>query len=298
MENTSCRRCCHSLLIAKLCFAMALSSAELGAAPTQFTVDPTKSEISVAGTVLGTKLQEQGPGSLVSTFSGTILANVSETGIQFPGGSAVTGNTNGVWKPGVGGAAGSAPADYGAQANTLLGSVKGALRNLLLDVTSSLLPLTNGQFDASSLVFSFPTNAMSSFDYDAGPILGAKGVMLTGLSTNKILNGATLTSTGGVQTLTIQVDAAFQLTTGVSDSVRLTGMLVATQGGQLSISSIQVQAQTVTLHVQGASTNASLLASTDLKAWSMQSASRTDDSNGAVFTFPVAGSYSFYRVTQ
>jgi hypothetical protein len=101
-----------------------------------------------------------------------------------------------------------------------------------------------------------------------------------------------------VQTLTILVDAVFPLTTGLSDSVRLTGQLVATQGAELAISSIQVQAQTVTLHVQGASTNASLQASTNLKAWSGQAAVRMDDSSGAVFTFQASGNSSFYRVTQ
>jgi hypothetical protein len=43
-------------------------------------------------------LQEQGPGSLTSSFSGKILADLTGTGIQFTGGSAIAAETNGVWE--------------------------------------------------------------------------------------------------------------------------------------------------------------------------------------------------------
>jgi hypothetical protein len=269
------------------------------AAPVQFTIDKTQSTISLAGSVLGNDLKEQGPGSLATTFSGVINADVSDAGIQFTGGSTITGLTNGVWQPGSGGGSGSAPADYAAQATTIIGPLKGALRNLVLDVRSGVLGITNNQFDASALVFAFPTNSTATFDYDAG-LLGHSGLILSGLSTNKVVNGATLIGAAGARTLTIQTDTQFQFTT-VSGSIRLTGNLVAketTQGASPRITSIQVQGQTVTLHVQGVTSNAAIQLSTNLVSWSAQPATRTDENNGAVFSFSTSGPHAAYQVKQ
>jgi hypothetical protein len=283
-------------------FLAALSAGRVDATPAQFVIDSTQSRITVTGNVLGNALTEQGPGSLSSTFSGTINADISGSGIQFTGGSSLTANTNGVWAPGPGGGAGTAPADYAGQAVTLIGTLKGALRNVLLDVTSSSLSITNGQFDASSLIFAFPTNSNSTFDYDAG-FLGHDGLAMTGLATNKIGSAGLLSGASGTQTLTIQTDTQFQFTK-VSGSIRLTGMLVAKQAvtpAQLTISSIQVQGQTVTLHVQGALPTALVQVSTNVPAaqpWKPQPATRTDDSNGAVFTFPTSGPRAFYEIAQ
>lgn len=278
-----------------------LLGARLIAAPVQFTVDPAQSHIALSGNAVGSTLSEQGPGSLSTTFSGTLVADVTGNTIQFTGGSALAAQTNGVWKPGAGGSSGSAPADYGAQATTFIGSIKGALRNLLLDATSSVLPISNGQFDASALIFSFPTNSTASFDYDAG-FLGSDGIALSGYSTNKIVNGATLDATGK---LTIQIDTEFKFgaITDNDSLVHLIGQLVATSGGggvtnSFTITSIAVQNQTVTLHVQGAKAGAALQGTTDFKSWNPQNATRSDDGTGAVFTFPAAGAADFFRVSQ
>jgi len=285
-----------------LVIGLVLLTARIWAAPVVFTIDETQSRITLDGSVLGYTLQEQGPGSLNTTFKGKILADVGASTVQFTGGSVIAANTNGVWKPGPGGAAGSAPADYAAQATALFGaiSVKGALRNILLDVTSSSLSLTNGHFDASALVFSFPTNATSSFDYDAGALVAPGGVALTGLSTNKIFNGGTLSNAASAQTLVIQVDTTFKFKTLVQDDsiVHLTGMLVATQSAQLTITSIEMTGQNVVLHVQGAGSNPRLDSSADLKTWTTQSPTRSTDTNGVVLTLPTSGNQQFYRVAQ
>ena len=280
-----------------LIVGIALTRAE--AAPVEFTIDPAQSSITLAGNVVGTKLQEQAPGSLTTTFFGKIVGDVSGTTIQFPGGSAIAANTNGVWEPGPGGASGSAPGDYAGQASILFGTVKGALRNLLLDMTSGSLTMTNGQFDASALVFKFPTNSVASFDYDAG-FIGHDGIPLTGYSTNKIVNGATLTTVGSVQTLSIQIDTLFTFTAVKENdsSVRLTGQLIATQTTGPSITAIEINGQTVTIRVQGAAQNATVQVSHDLKSWAAETATRSDDASGTVFTLPASGNASFYFVAQ
>ncbi len=273
---------------------------KLDAAPVQFIIDESQSSIALSGKVLGNDLHEQGPGSLITHFYGTIVAEVSATGIRFTGGSMLTARTNGVWKPGPGGASGSAPAAYAAQASTILGSVKGALRNVVLDLTSSVLPITDGRFDAAALLFAFPADSTASFDYDAGPLLGSDGIALSGASTNKIVNGATLETTAGGQKLVISVDTEFKFTALVENdsSVRLTGTLVAMSGAEVRITAIEIKDQSVILHVQNAGANPTLFSSTDLKQWTQRTPAQSTDANGVVLTLPKGGAIEFYRVAK
>jgi hypothetical protein len=273
------------------------------AAATQFIIDPTQSKISLSGSVIGNAVAEQGPGSLSTSFSGTIVANVTGAGIQFPGGSTLTAQTNGVWQPGPKGAAGSAPADYAGQANTILGSAKAALRNIVMDLTSSALPLTNGAFDASTLLFAFPTNSTASFDYDAGALIGHNGIPLSGNSTNKVAQGASLITAGNVQTLTIPIDAQFEFKALVENdsSVRFTGKLVATAGGSTtapSISSITYTNQTVSLVVQGTGSTPRLDSTSDLLKWTTQTPTIKTNSSGTVLSLPATNQWQFYRVAN
>jgi hypothetical protein len=289
----NCKNRLHSIVAAGALLTWSIP--QLWAAPVQFTVDESQSKITLSGTVLGIALQEQGPGSMTTSFYGTIAADVTSSAIQFTGGSALTARTNGVWQPGPKGASGSAPADYAAQATTIISSVKGALRNIVLDLTSGVLPISGGLFDASALVFAFPTNSVASFDYDAG-IFGKNGITLSGVSTNKIVNGATLDSAS--QTLTISVDTEFLLSGVVSGTLHLKGTLVAQGAPQPLITSIEVKGQSVILHVQNAGSNPSLFSSTDLKQWTSRTPTVSSDANGLVLTLPVGGPQEFYRVAK
>jgi hypothetical protein len=293
----SCKSDIHSIMAAVA--VLALCAPQLRATPVEFTIDEAQSKISLSGTVLGNAVQEQQTGSLTTSFYGKILADVGAAGIQFTGGSALTARTNGVWQPGPNGGAGSAPADYAAQATTFLGSVKGALRNIVLDLSSGVLPITSTRFDASALLFAFPTNSTASFDYDAG-FLGANGIALRGISTNKIVNGATLVSASDTQTLTIAVDTEFKFKAVVDNdsSVHLTGTLVATTTAQPRITSIDVKNQSVILHVQGAGTNPQLFSSTNFIQWATRSPAQSTDTNGVVLTLPVGGPFEFYRAAK
>ena len=275
-------------------------TAQLRAAPVSFTIDESQSSITLAGTVLGNPLQEQGQGSLVTSFHGTILADASATAVQFTGGSVLAAQTNGVWQPGLGGASGSAPADYAAKASTILGSIKGALRNLVLDLSSGVLPLNNGQFDGGALLFAFPTNSTATFDYDAGPLLGSDGITLEGVSTNRVASGATLETTADGQKLVISVDAEFKFTAVIENdsSVRFTGTLVANAIPEPTITGIEVNGQSVILHVQNAGPTPSLFSSADLQQWTLRSPDRSTDANGVVLTLPATAAQEFFRVAK
>ena len=136
------------------------------AAPVVFTVDNTQSQITLSGKIAGSPLTAQGSGSLMTTYSGNINADVAGSTIQFTGSSDIIAKTNGVWQPAVGGATGSALADYGGKASlSFLGTGYGAARNIVLDLNSPLLTLTGTNFDSTALVFSFGASSSSSFDY-------------------------------------------------------------------------------------------------------------------------------------
>jgi hypothetical protein len=136
------------------------------AGPLPFTIDPTRSSITLSGNVydpaedITLVFAAQGTGSLVTTYTGTIMVDLDPPNIQFPGGSSITANTSGTWQPAVGGGSGSAPADYGGKITYSLGPftlLTGyfAGRGMEFDTTSSETTLTNGGFNSGLLTVTF-----------------------------------------------------------------------------------------------------------------------------------------------
>jgi hypothetical protein len=277
-----------------------LASDQVYGAPVTFEIDSARSRITVSGSVIGNTLQEQAPGSLTTSFSGLIKAELGESSLQFTGQSQLDAQTNGVWEPMPGGQAGTAAADYGALANTFLGEAKGAFRNLVLDMTSALLALRNGSFDSAALVFAFPEDTSAAFDYTTG-FLGSGTRQLSGLSTNRIVNGATLVSTGGVQTLTIKIAAEFKFK-AISDDdsvVQLTGQIVAASAALPVITSIIATNQGVTIRVEGAAGEQyRLQSSRDLINWSARDADVTAQSGHYIFSAKLLDNLEFFRISK
>src|SRR6185436_6373423 len=148
-----------------------LAVSSLAAGAVTLNVDPAQSHITLSGTVAGFKLSEQGSGSLSTTVGGSVNVTVANGQIQIDSAN-LDPNTNGNWKPGKNGAD-SSPADLAGQATSIVGTITGALRDLVVNATSTAKPLdSNGKFDASSIVFAFPPNSTSVLDYNAG-FLGA-----------------------------------------------------------------------------------------------------------------------------
>src|ERR1039458_2699505 len=202
------------------------------ATPVTFTIDNSQSVISVSGLMVNFAMTPQGTGALITSYSGSINADPSGSTIQFTGGSSINAHTNGVWQPAAGGAAGSAPADYGAQASGIYSffgfiTVYGGLRNISFDVTSPVLPVTGGAFNGTNLVFSF-ASINAALDYYSSILHGS--LALTGYATNTVATGATETVNGSTQTLVIPIDATFffKLVSANDTTVHLTGQLVAT----------------------------------------------------------------------
>ena len=299
MNDSVCARKLVWMLLAGYILAFITPSAF--SAAVVFTLDESKSSVTASGTVAGFDVREQDAGSLTASFGGSIRAVLTPTSILFPGGSFVDAKTNGVWQPKPGGEAGTAPADFGGEVSTLLGFIPGSFRNIVLDVTSSSLTLTNGAFDASQLAFTFGTNSIASFDYDAG-FLGSGSRTLAGLAaTNKVGNAATLVTTGEVQTLTIKVDSdyAFRAFAANDSLLQLKGQLVAVRTNSPLIQSIQIANQQIVLSVEGlGAAPARVESSSDLKTWAERASTATNETGRTVFNLTGAGPIEFYRIIK
>ncbi len=277
----------------------AFFAGRMQASPVVFTIDPTRSQLTLSGKIAGSTFTTQGPGSLTTSYSGNINANVSGSAIQFTGSSTITAKTNGVWQPAVGGGTGSAAADYGAQAFVVISTAYGASRNIVLDVTSPSLTLTGTNFDSSALIFSFASGSGSSVDYNAA---GEHGTLaLAGYATNTIANQASLSTNGNVEQLVIQINTQFTFTllSSGDTTLDLTGQIVATNStAPPFINSIIVTNQNVVLTVENATTLSQLLSSSNLMTWSLPGTTVSNSGGMIIFTVPMAGPHAFFRVQK
>ena len=151
----------------------------------------------------------------MTRYTGTIEADVAGSDIQFVGGSIIAAITNGNWEPVAGGAQGSAPANYGGEVVNLFVNGKAALREVRFDLTSDVLPVSNGTFNAQALLFNFIPAAGSVIDYSYSITFGSSGSgsqVLVGVTTNTTSTNAMLVVQGNESLLTIPVDISGSLT--------------------------------------------------------------------------------------
>jgi hypothetical protein len=183
------------------------------------------SSLTLSGSVAGFSLQQQGPGSLVTTYSGTIDAAFDASTIQFNS-AAADATINGSWQPLPGGSTGSAPADYGAQASFgAAGTAFGAGRNLVLDITSGVITLSGTSFDASQLTISATTGQL---DFNSPFASGSED--LSGAFGSNQATAGDLSVVGQIATLTIPVliTQTLTLVQPGDTTITLTGNIVAT----------------------------------------------------------------------
>jgi hypothetical protein len=212
--------------------ALQFQSSSAHAAPVTFTIDPAQSSISLSGTVVGTTVKEQAPGSLTTSFSGSVTAELTDSTITFTTAGLVIANNNGEWEPKANGAVGKEPANYGAAAQIAGAAGTAAARNIQFQLSSASLALADGSFDASAIVFQFPTNSPATLAYRTAGFLSLSGSeSLSGVGTNRNTTKATLATNGDIQTLTIPIEADFYFKLIVPNDTKLTisKQLVATR---------------------------------------------------------------------
>ncbi len=301
-------KCSFSKRLAAAFFAgglLSLTSGTTIAFAQVFTIDTNRSSITISGSVLGSSISSQGPGSLTTSAGGSIQAVATASTIQFVGQSVILAGISGSWQPNADGTAGSQPANFGALANTALGTGVAALRNVQLDVISPVIDINGGQFDSSSLTFLFPSNATSSFGYRvSGGFLSPSGALpLTGYATNKVTQLATLTVAGNQQTLVLPVNTTFYLKLVSPNDIIVTlqGQIVAVQNAPspLMVQSIAVQSNTVTLQWQsGPGGQFQIQSSPDLKTWLTNAAGVTSATGTYTWSGPATNPVQFLRLAQ
>jgi len=269
-----------------------------------FTLDASRSSVTISGTVVGGTITSQGPGSLTSQIGGTLQVAAVGNTIQFTGQSQILAQTNGNWEPKSDGSAGSEPADFGGGANLGIASGVAALRDIRLDVISPAINLTGGQFDSTVLTFLFPSNSLSSIAYNVSGLISKHGnAVFTGYATNKVTALGSLTTAGNQQTLTIPVDATFllKLLSANDTVIRLQGQLVAVQSTQTPflLQSFFVDNNAITLKWQGTPGGKfQIQSSTDLTNWRTNTTIVTPASGAYAWTGSVSGPISFFRLAK
>ena len=213
--------------------ALVLSTNALG--DINLTLTPPSSSVTASGNASGFSLTPQGTGANVTTFSGPVVISDTAGGtVTFISANATAANS-GNWQPLPGGAAGTAPANYGLR-QTLLGA-NAALRNGRVGLTSSSLTLTGsggaGTFPANSVTV---TVLQGDLDYNAGGLGTGTGTIAgqTVPAAPAGVNG-NIAIAAGTMTLTLPIDATItQVQSGLTISVRLQGTLVATAPAPIS----------------------------------------------------------------
>jgi hypothetical protein len=253
----------RTLIVSALVFAGLVStSTPSPAPPVTFVVDPAESSLSLTADwtlpLVGTvTVQEQAPGSLTTSYGGTIKADVTSTSIEFTGGSSIVASNSGIWQPGLGGGVGSAPANYGGQGTVSLATALVAMRDIVSDALSGSISIIGTNFSANSIVFGFDTNANSVLDYSYNLGIGGSGsgsYPLTGLSTNDIGLLGSLATVGDEQVLTIPVNYTGKGWLLSADDLEytLTGTLVARAGAAAELPevlSLQVNPDQLVLEI-------------------------------------------------
>jgi hypothetical protein len=264
-----------------------------------FIVDASQSHITISGKIDGLPIAAQGPGSLTAAYDGYINAAVSSSTIQFTGASMVTAITNGVWEPAAGGAAGSAPADYAGQVTVpLFGTGYGAGRNVALDMTSPVLTLTQTNFDSSQLTISVVASLNPVCDYRLATHGGS--LLLSTNFDNAIATGSSFSTNGDLLRLVVQINATMS---GPDNSaVTLTGKIEATNLLSVFappvITGMAVTNQSFVLTVSNATAQSQLLSSTNLTTWTPASTAINTNDGFVIFTTPMAGPRTFFRVQK
>jgi hypothetical protein len=204
------------------------------AAPVTYNVDSTQSSLTASGTfTFGSNtsaIAAQSPGSLVTSYSGTINADLDFglNSVQFTGGTLTAANS-GSYLPG------GTPGNYGTVTtqfvNPILFTIDGAVRNFSFSPTSGVIT-GPASFNANQLL---GTILSGELDYITSPFGPAGSPNITG-SLVFTSGTATIVDGVGVETLTVPIHTTLTIdplnplvTSPNSLSMQLDGQIVATR---------------------------------------------------------------------
>lgn len=197
-----------------------------------YTVDPVRSSLTFSGEVDVFPVTPQTPGSDTTRYSGSLMADVTATTIQFLDGGAMDAQDQLAPQQPRNGGTGFTPAaaaDYGFNADSFMTTGRVAFRGFVLDLTSGVLARSGTSVPSGQTVaieagtVHYRWEGLSSNEADSA----GQG----GETANNAAAAGTITTVGNIETLTIPINAPFALSVvGISDSqMTLTGQIVATR---------------------------------------------------------------------
>jgi hypothetical protein len=229
------------ILAAMTCVGLFLATSAAQAATRTYNIVQLQSVVTASGKFIDDlfDVEPQGAGSLVTNYTGSIVADREAGTIKFTSGASgsnIDATVNGNWLPGL--TAGTsntpAPADYGGF--VAFGDTVIAAQNLVTDFNSAApIPISSGSFDQTGIAISFKGTSAIRYRYDigGGPVFGVQS--LTGAQFTSNLTGTgTVSIAGLVETLTMPIDVTIPIVDivptlpGQIGYLRLIGQLVAT----------------------------------------------------------------------
>jgi hypothetical protein len=179
------------------------------AIPVSYIVDPLRSSLSLSGGWYGQKLVGASEGSLITSYTGSIDADLTNGSIQFTGAN-LAAMTSGDYQPGLNGGPGKAAADYAGVVSAAIrrshGEVLLALRDVDLGLSSRQLRLgSDGAFKAAGVV----GDVSGTLDYAGLGLFGALGhnqapIHLAGLHNAR--GTGEISQANNIETLEIPID--------------------------------------------------------------------------------------------
>lgn len=273
-----------------------------------FTINQAQSSLAISGTFAGFAIEPQGPGSLVTSYTGTIEADVTSSDILFVGGSVIAALTNGNWEPAAGGAPGTAPANYGGEVVNFFVNGQAALREVHFELTSDVLPVSGGTFNAQASLFNFVPAASSVIDFSYSITFGTSGSgsqVLAGASTNATSTNVTLIAQGNESVLIIPVDISGSLTVANPNDVqyRFRGQLVARAAASAPLQITSFRLTPSQLHFTITTTTGqsyTIFGSTNLTDWPVviDQFAATNNPTERTVALPAALPEQYFRVRQ
>jgi len=209
------------------------------AAQVSYTIDPLQSTLTLLGNLSNSTAQQQGAGSLSTSFSGSVVADRTGNTILFPanGGSAINALNSGSWRPDDNGFDDTDLANYGRQAPWEISpniTVFEAIRGLVIDLWDDNfgVPATiaaNGTFNSNSFFLHLDDGA-SDLLIGNSPGIVSHVNKETSNSNNNGLSSVTLDGTTEKLTLKFSTGGiGYSISTPGDSSFSFTGTIVATR---------------------------------------------------------------------
>lgn len=206
-----------------------------------YTVDPTQSTLTLSGSWGGSTLWHKPVGSLETSYSGVIQADLTSDSVQIMS-ATLDADAGGRYRPRFEGRGGRQAGDYGGFFRTgaygMRGNVNVALRDVALNLAGGSVAISDGAFDAGVLSVSAASGVV---DYSgAGLLRSAVGQGRSDVIGENLGNAAStdgsLVSTAQSETITIpiQITLASLIDSSLPDQYdrfewTLSGSIVATR---------------------------------------------------------------------